>query len=81
MDIREFWTHLKICITFLEFKSCQADPDIWMREATKTYVTDYWEYVLIYVDDCLVVSDHDEKMLREEIGKIFQAQREVHWPA
>ena len=25
---RDFWTHLKICMTFLGFKSCQADPDI-----------------------------------------------------
>ena len=40
-----------------------------MREATKTDGTDYWEYVLLDVDDCLVVSDHRENMLREEIGK------------
>ena len=33
---RDFWTHLRSCMNFLEFKSCQADPDIWMREATKT---------------------------------------------
>ena len=48
---RDFWTHLKRCMTFLGFKSCQTDTDIYMREATKTDQTDYWEYVLLYVDD------------------------------
>ena len=42
-----------------------------MREATNTDGTDYWEYVILYVDDCLVVSNHGEKMLREEIGNYF----------
>ena len=43
-----------------------------MREATNMYGTGYWEYVLLYVDDCLVVSDHGEKMLREEIENYFK---------
>ena len=45
-----------------------------MREATKTDGKDYWEYVLLYVDYCLVVSNHGEKMLREEIGKYFKSK-------
>ena len=43
-----------------------------MREANKTDGTYYWEYVLLYVDECLVVSYNREKMLREEIGKYFK---------
>ena len=43
-----------------------------MRESTKTDVTNYWGYVLLYVDDCLVFSKHCEKMLREEIGNYFK---------
>ena len=42
---------------------------IWMREAINTYGKDHWGYFLLYVDDCLVVSDHDKNMRREEIGK------------
>ena len=42
-----------------------------MREANNTDGTDYWEYVLLYVDDYWVVSDHGKKILREEIGKYF----------
>ena len=61
---RDFWNHSRSCMNFLGFKSCQADPEIWMREAAKTDGTDYWEYGLLYVYDFLVVSDHGEKMLR-----------------
>ena len=64
LAVRDFCTHLRSCMNFLGFKLCQEDPDIWMREVTKTDGTDYLDYVLLYVDDCLVVSDHGEKMLR-----------------
>ena len=57
---------------FLGFESYQADPDIWMREAVKPDGSEYWKYVLLYVDDCLVISDNDEKILQKEIGKYFK---------
>ena len=38
------------------------------------------EYVLLYVDDCLVVSDHSEKMLIEEIGKYFNIKEKSIGP-
>ena len=56
---------------FLGFKSSQGDPEVWMREAVKSDWTQYWEYVLPYVDDCLVFSENREKVLRNEIGKYF----------
>ena len=58
-------------MTFLGFKSCQADSDIYMRESTKTDGKYYWEYVLLYVYECLV-SNHGENMQREDIGKYFK---------
>ena len=60
---RDFWTRLRSCMTHLGFKSCQADPDIWTREAIMNDGTEYWEYVLLYVDGCLVVSQHVKKLL------------------
>ena len=43
---------------FLGFKSSRAYPDVWMREYVRKYgVTKYYEYVLLYTDDCLVMSD------------------------
>ena len=56
---------------FLGFKSSQGDPELWMREAVKANRTQYWEYVLFYVDDCLVISKNGEKVLNNEISKYF----------
>ena len=43
-----------------------------MRESVRKYgVTKYYEYVLLYTDDCLVISDRGEDVLRNEIGKYF----------
>ena len=40
------------------FKSSMADPDVWMRPATKPTGEQYYEYILCYVDDLLCIS-HD----------------------
>ena len=49
------------------FKSCLADPDIWMKRNRKPDGMEYWEYVLVYVDDVLVISHDPGKVM-----KIFQ---------
>ena len=57
---------------FLGFSPCKADPDVWMRKAKRKDNTDYWEYLLCYVDDTLAISESPRKILEEEIGKYFQ---------
>ena len=47
---RDFRNHLRECMSHLGFKPCLADPDVWMRSATKSDGSSYWEYVLLYVD-------------------------------
>ena len=42
-----------------------------MRPAIKADGTEYYEYVLLYTDDALVISENGEKILRTEIGKYF----------
>jgi hypothetical protein len=42
-------------MAFLDFTSCPADPDVWMRKAIKSDGSTHWEYVLLYTDDALVV--------------------------
>ena len=66
---RDFWIYLRSCMNFLGFKSSQGDPEAWMWDAVKSYGTRYWKYVLLYVDDCLVVSNNGEKVLKNEKGK------------
>jgi hypothetical protein len=45
------------------FTSWKADPDFWQRPATKDNNDRYYEYILTYVDDCLVVSHKPSLMI------------------
>ena len=67
----DFWKHLRTCMIHLGFSSCKADPDVWFREAIKDDGTEYYEYVLLYVDDCLCISMSAEKVIQNEIGRYF----------
>jgi hypothetical protein len=52
--------HMAATLREADYTSSRADPDVWMRPATKPDGFKYWEYVLVYSDDILVVS-HDPK--------------------
>ena len=43
-----------------------------MREHISPDGESYWEYVLLYVDDCLVISHRGIEILRKEIGVHFK---------
>ena len=64
----------------LKFHSCLADPDVWMRAAMSDEGQEYYEYVLLWTDDCLVISHRPEYVLREEIGKYFKLKEESIGP-
>ena len=49
----------------LNFKSCIADPDVSHRPATKEDGSEYYEYVLTYVDDLIAVSQNAKKVLQD----------------
>ena len=53
----------------LEFTSCKTDPDVWIREAAKPDGTEYYEYVLLYIDDALCCSCKLKEVLNNELGK------------
>ena len=52
----------------LNFRTCLANPDIWIQPAQKGDGAPYYDYVLLYVDNAQVVSDNAESILRKEIG-------------
>ena len=58
------------------FTSCFSDPDVWMRQSKRGDGISYYEYVLLYVDDFLVISDNAENVIRMEIGKYFELKQE-----
>ena len=68
---RDFRNHLHSCMEFLNFKSCLADHDVWMRPAIKSNSNTFYEYILLYMDDALIVSENAESILRDEIGRYF----------
>jgi Reverse transcriptase (RNA-dependent DNA polymerase) len=55
--------HFAITLTELGFKSCKVDPDVWYRAATKVNGFEYYEYLLTYVDDCLIVSHEPKRII------------------
>ena len=67
----DFWKHLRSCMTHLGFTSCKADPDVWMREAQSDEGSSHWEYILLYVDDALCISNRGEHVLKEQLGRYF----------
>ena len=52
--------HFAATLTEMGFTSCKADPGVWMRPAQKSNGFKYYEYILTYVDDCLVVSQNPQ---------------------
>lgn len=47
------------------------DPDVWLRHATKTDDSEYYEYIFVYVDDLLVLSEKPYLILKT-IGDIYR---------
>ena len=63
-DGSDYWKQMRTCMILFDFEYCKADPYFWMRQSNnpKT-VLDYWEYVLLYVDDCLTISHRPRYMI------------------
>ena len=71
---KDFRNHLRAYMEVLNYKSCLADLDLWMREAKYLNGQDYYEYVLLYTDDALVVSEQPKERLLE-IDKQFPMKK------
>eukprot|EP00957_Ditylum_brightwellii_P015948 1201034-Ditylum_brightwellii.AAC.2 len=68
----DYWKHMHTCMEHLGFTSCKADTDVWMRPGVKPEdETEYWEFVLLYVDDTLCLSHCPKHVLEKEIGKCW----------
>ena len=55
---RDFCNNLRACMMHLHFKPCPTNPDAWMQSAKKSNGHKCYDYVLLYVDDALVISDN-----------------------
>ncbi len=66
-----FRNHLADCMRHLGFTPCLADPDLWMLATEKEDGTQYMAYVLLYVDDVMVVH-HDALSVMARLDKYFK---------
>jgi hypothetical protein len=57
-------SHLANTLHHMGFHSSLADPDVWLRPRCKPNGFEYYEYVLVYVDDLLVLSHDGEKIMK-----------------
>jgi len=55
--------HLAQTLQDLGYKSSYADLDVWYRAATMADGFNYYEYVLVYVDDILTISHQPAEMM------------------
>ena len=49
-------SHLAKSLDEIGFKSSLADPDVWLRACVKSDGEEYYEYMLVYVDDLMCIS-------------------------
>ena len=77
---RDYRNHLRSCMLHLDFRSCPADPDVWLRPAKTHSGAEYYEYILLYTDDALVISHQAETTLREGVGRYFELKEESIGP-
>jgi len=52
---QSFSAHLASCMRHLDYKPCQADPDLWMKEDVYPDGEPYYRYMLLYCDDVLSI--------------------------
>ena len=60
-----FRAHLAERLYEMGFQASRGDPDVWMRPAVKEDGEEYYEYVLVYVDDCISISMDAVGVLKE----------------
>ena len=68
--VKYFRSHLRDCMDHLGYSSYKSDLDLWIRLARRDSGEEYYEYMLLYVDDYMCVSDHTKESL-ERINKYF----------
>ena len=59
----------------LGFQSCRADGDVWLRPAVKATGEKVYDYILVYTDDILIVSEHPKRIM-ESIQSEYRVKPE-----
>src|SRR6056300_696374 len=63
----------------LGFFASEADPDVWMRPAIRADKTEYYEYIMCYVDDILCISMQSKEVMKQLESK-FKFKKDIIAP-
>ena len=66
-----FRSHLAQCLDEIGFRPSIADADVWMRMNIKPDGEEYYEYILVYVDDLMAIS-HEAKECLESLKQFIK---------
>ncbi len=66
-------------VNVMSFTPTRADADVYMRKNTRNGGNPYYEYLLVYVDDVLVVSHAPEDVMKQ-IGTEFEIKNGEYGP-
>ena len=65
----------------MDFTSSLADPDVWMRPSILPNGEEYYEYILVYVDDLLIISHRGIEILELLTSKYQYRLKDVGPPS
>ena len=77
---KDLRNHIRSCMRHLDFASCPTDPYVRMRQAKHSNVTDYYEFILLYTDETLVISENDKQVLCKNLGRYFELEEKSIGP-
>ena len=63
-----FWSFIAEKLDEIGLKSSVADPDVWLRSGKKEDSNEYYEYVVLYIDDILAISTDPLSVLKSLEG-------------
>ena len=64
-------THFSQTLEAMGFKSSLADPDVWMKAATKPNGEEYYAYIMVYVDDLLCIGLNPQQYM-DRVSESFK---------
>jgi hypothetical protein len=70
---------LATSLSEMGYKSMLADADVWIKRAVKLNGYEYYEMILVYVDDIMVIS-HDTAVVMERLSELYRLKPESIGP-
>ena len=77
---KSFRDYLAKHLREMGYTSSKADPDFWMKPATKQDGTEYFRYVICYVDDVAVTMEDPQEFMKELAKRFTLKEGSVEEP-